>query len=100
MRFKALFPYAALVSMLAAVPGSGYGQSQSSAAAQQPSTTSALAPQSKAAPLANAKPDKVWTNDEIDILRNNQGVSVDGNRAPQNASAKSDRYSMEKDPAW
>ncbi len=102
MRFQTLFLFAALVSSLSVAPTSGYGQSQSPAATQQPSATSAPppAPQSQAAPLANSKPDKVWTNDEIDTLRNNQGVSVVGNRTPQNASAKSKGYSMEKDPAW
>ena len=100
MRFQTLFLFAALVSSLAVVPGSGYGQSQSPAATQQPSATSAPPPQPQAAPLDNAKPAKVWTNDEVDTLRNNPGVSVVGNRTPQNASAKSKGYSMEKDPAW
>jgi len=101
MRFQTLFLVAALVSSLSVVPASGYGQSQSPAATQQPSATSAPpAPQAQAAPLDNAKPAKVWTNDEIDTLRNNQSISVVGNRTPQNASAKSNRYSMEKDPAW
>ncbi|MGA7793381.1 MAG: hypothetical protein WCA19_10105 [Candidatus Acidiferrales bacterium] len=102
MRFLTLFFFAALVSSLSVAPGSGYGQSQSPAATQQPSATTAPppAPQAQAAPLDNAKPDKVWTNDEVDTLRNNQGVSVVGNRAPQNASTKPKGYSMEKDPAW
>ena len=100
MRFQTLFLFAALVSFPAVVPGSAFCQSQTPAATQQPSTTSAPPPQAQAAPVANAKSDKVWTNDEIDTLRNNQGVSVVGNRTPQNASAKSKGYSMEKDPAW
>jgi hypothetical protein len=102
MRFQTLFVLAALVSALAVVPGSGYGQSQTPTATQQPSAMSAPQPppQAQAAPLDNAKPAKVWTNDEVDTLRNNPGVSVVGNRTPQNASAKSKGYSMEKDPAW
>ena len=102
MRFQTLFLFAALVSSLAVVPGSGYGQTQSPDANQPASATSAPPPaaQSQAAPLPNAKPAKVWTNDEVDTLRNNPGVSVVGNRTPQNASAKSKGYSQEKDPAW
>jgi hypothetical protein len=102
MRFQTLFLFAELVSLLAAVPGLAFCQSQTPAATQQPSAAIAPppAPQAQAAPLDNAKPAKVWTNDEIDTLRNNQGVSVVGNRTPQNASAKSKGYSMEKDPAW
>jgi hypothetical protein len=101
MRSQTLFFFAALALLLAVVPGSALGQSQTPAAAEQPSATSAPPPtQAQAAPVANAKSDKVWTNDEIDTLRNNQGVSVVGNRTSQNASAKSKGYSMEKDPAW
>jgi len=102
MRFQTLFFFAALVSSLSVLPASGYGQSQSPAATQQPSATSAPppAPQAQAAPVANAKPAKVWSNDEINTLHNNQGVSVVGNRTPQNASAKSKGDSMEKDPGW
>jgi hypothetical protein len=87
--------------MLAVLAGSSYGQSQTTAATQQPSAASAPPPpQASAAPLANAKPAKVWTNEEIDTLRNNQGVSVVGNRAPHNVSAASKGYSLEKDPGW
>jgi hypothetical protein len=102
MRFRTIFLFALLVSVLAVVPGSSHGQSQSPAATQQPSATSPPPPppQSQAAPSAIAKPAKVWTNDEIDTLRNNQGVSVVGNRTPQNVSATSKAYSEEKDPAW
>jgi hypothetical protein len=102
MRFQTIFLFAVLVSMLAMLPGSSYVQAQPPAAAQQPSTTSAPPPppQAQAAPIANAKPAKVWTNDEIDILSNNHSVSVIGNRKPQNVSAASKAYSQEKDPAW
>ena len=102
MRFQRLFLFAVLVSSLAAVPGLGYGQSQPTASTQQSSTTSTPQPpaQAQAAPIANAKPAKVWTNDEIDTLRSNHSVSVVGNRAPQKVSATSKGYSLEKDPAW
>jgi hypothetical protein len=103
MRFQTIFLLAVLVSLLALVPGSAYGQSQSPAATPQTSDTSAPPPppQAPAAPLANAKPGKVWTNDEIDTLRNNHGVSVvGGNGKPQNVSTASKGYSQEKDPAW
>jgi hypothetical protein len=102
MRFRTIFLFALLVSVLAVVPGSSHGQSQSPAATQQPSATSPPPPppQSQAAPSAIAKPAKVWTNDEIDTLRNNQGVSVVGNRTAQNVSATSKAYSEDKDPAW
>jgi hypothetical protein len=102
MRFQTLFLLAVLVSLFAAVPGSSYGQSQTTAATQQPAAASATSPPPKAqaAPIANAKPAKVWTNDEIDTLHNKEGVSVVGNRAPQNLSATQKGYSLEKDPAW
>lgn len=102
MRFQTLIPFAALVSSLAVVPGSCYGQSQTPAATQQPAATSAPppAPQAQSAPLANAKPAKVWTNDEIDTLRSNHSVSVVGNSTPRNVSSASKGYSLEKDPAW
>jgi len=100
MRFRTLFLLAVLVSLLAVAPGSIYGQSQSPAATQQPSATSAPPPPAQAAPLANAKSAKVWTNEEIDTLRNDHGVSVVGNRTPQNVSATSKAKSQEKDPAW
>jgi len=102
MRFQRLFLFAVLVSSLAAVPGLGYGQSQPTASTQQSSTTSTPQPpaQAQAAPIANAKPAKVWTNDEIDTLPNNHSVSVVGNRTPQSASSTSKGYSLEKDPAW
>jgi hypothetical protein len=102
MRFQTIFPLAVLVSLLAAVPGSSYGQSQSPAATQQPAATSAPPPppQAQTAPIANAKPAKVWTNDEINTLHTKEGVSVVGNRTPQKVSATSKGYSQEKDPAW
>jgi hypothetical protein len=102
MRFQRLFRFAALVSLLAMGPGSMYGQSQPVAATQQPAAESAPPPprQAQAAPLANAKPAKVWTSDEIETLRSKQGVSVVGNHTPQKVSATSKLYLQEKDPAW
>jgi hypothetical protein len=105
MRFRTLFKFAVLVSLLAMVAGSVCGQSQSPEATQSPAATIAPPPlpppQTQAAPLSNAKPAKVWTNDEIDTLRNNHSVSVVGvNRAPQNVHATSKGYSQEKDAAW
>jgi hypothetical protein len=100
MRFQAIFAHSALMALLAVVPGSSFGQSQPATATQQPSATSAPPAPAPAAPIANAKPAKVWTNDEVDTLRNKQGVSVVGNRTSQNVSATSKNYSLEKDPAW
>src|ERR1700680_3680614 len=102
MRFRTIFLLAVLVSLFAAVPGSSYGQSQTTVATHQPADASSTppAPQAQAAPIANAKPAKVWTNDEIDTLRNDRSVSVVGNRTPQKVSATSKGYSQEKDPAW
>jgi hypothetical protein len=102
MRFQRLFLFAVLVLLLAMAPGLCIGQSQPTAATPQPATESAPPPppQTQTAPIANAKPAKVWTNDEIGTLRNKQGVSVVGNSKPQNVSATSKAYSQEKDPAW
>jgi hypothetical protein len=102
MRFQRLFPFAVLVSLLAMAPGSCVGQSQPPAATQQPAAESAPPPppQTQAAPIANAKPAKIWTNDKIGTLRNKNGVSVVGNNSPQKVSATSKVYSQEKDPAW
>jgi len=102
MKFRTVFLFAVLVSSLALTPGSCYGQSQAPAATEQPAAASAPAPPptSPAAPIPNAKPAKVWTNDEIDVLHNDHSVSVVGNRAPQKVSATTKGYSQEKDPAW
>jgi hypothetical protein len=96
------FLFAVMVLLLAMAPGSCVGQSQPPAATQQPAAESAPPPppETQAAPIANAKPVKVWTNDEIGILRNKQGVSVVGNSKPQTVSVTSKGYSQEKDPAW
>ena len=97
-----IFLFAIGVALFAVAPGSSNSQSQPAAATQQPAAASAPAPppQAKAAPITNAKPAKVWTNDEIDTLRNNHSVSVVGNRTPQNVRATSNVHSQEKNPAW
>jgi hypothetical protein len=108
MGYRTLFRFANLVSLLAVLsfltvtPGLGFSQSQSPAATDQPTATGAppLPAKAQAAPIPNAKPAKVWTNDEIDALHNNHSVSVVGTRLPQNASATSKGNSPEKDPAW
>jgi hypothetical protein len=109
MRVTAFFHFGALVFLFATAPGPSYGQSTAPAptATQQPAAASATPPpadpQGQAAPLPNAKPSKVWTNDEIGALRGDRGVSVVGDHTPQKvsaASAKTKGYSQEKDPAW
>jgi hypothetical protein len=102
MRSQRHFLFAVLVLLLVMAPGSCVGQSQPPAATQQPAAESAPppTPQAKAAPIVNAKPAKVWTNDEINTLRSKQGVSVVGNHTPQKVSATSKGNSQEKDPAW
>jgi hypothetical protein len=106
MRFHPFVSLLAIVSFLALVPALVCAQSQTPAATQQPEAASVPAatpppsPQGQAAPLPNAKPAKVWTNDEVDTLRNNHSVSVVGNHTPQKVSATTKRYSQEKDPAW
>jgi hypothetical protein len=100
MKFQIFFLFAALVSLQAVAPESSYGQAQPVTANQQPASSSAPSSQAQAAPIPNAKPAKVWTNDDVDTLHSNPGVSVIGKPAPQNASATSKVYSQQKDPAW
>jgi cell division protein FtsB len=100
MKFQTFFLFAALVSLQAVVPGSIYGQSQQATANQQPASLSTPASQAQAAPIPNAKPAKVWTNDDVDTLHNNPGVSVIGKPTTQNASSTLKVYSQQKDPAW
>jgi hypothetical protein len=109
MKFRTIFFFALLVSTLAIAPGACFAQSQTPSATDQPATVSAPAPTqtapaapAPAAPIPNAKPAKVWTNDEIDVLHNDHSVSVVGNSKPQKVSAKATAkgYTQEKDPAW
>jgi hypothetical protein len=105
-----VFSFAVLVSLFAFVPGSSFGQSQQSAPAAQTTSSattgaasSSASAQEQAAPLPNAKPGKVWTNEDIGALRKGNDISVVG-KAPQNVSAATKPASKllppEKDPAW
>jgi len=101
MKFQTLLLIGVLVPCLAIVPPPAHAQSQSPAAAPQPTDTSAPQPppQAQAAPLANAKPTKVWTNEEIESLPKDRGISVVGKQTTQKASATTSRSnSFEKDP--
>jgi hypothetical protein len=109
MKFRTIFFLALVVSVFAIASGQALAQSQTPAVTEQPVATSAPAPPqtappatAPAAPIPNAKPAKVWTNDEIDVLHNNHSVSVVGKNAPQKVSAKAavKGYSQDKDPAW
>lgn len=109
MKFGTIFLFVAFVSTLAVVSKANFAQSQAPVAAEQPVAASTPAPPqtapsatTPAAPIPNAKPAKVWTNDEIDVLHNDHSVSVVGNHAPQKVSAKTTAkgYSQDKDPAW
>jgi hypothetical protein len=71
-----------------------HSQSQSPAPAW--STASAQTPRA-----TGGKAAKVWTNDDVDSLRNQNGVSVVGNEAgTKKSSAPLQSTSYEKDPAW
>ena len=110
MRTRRFLPIAAALSLFAVAPGAAHTQSasSSSAATQQTdgvSAAGAAAPAGQSTPSPNAKPGKVWTNDEIDRLSGDHGVSVVGKNAPRNAGARSPStntksYSQDKDPAW
>jgi hypothetical protein len=103
MKFQILFLIGVLTPCLAIVPASAHAQSQSQAAAPQPADASAPQPppQAQAAPLANAKPAKVWTNEEIESLPKDRGISVVGKQTTQKPSATTSRSnSGAKDPTW
>ena len=107
MRNLSVFRLGSLAVISALAAGTGFAQAAPSAppATQQPAetNTSSTAPQTPPAPPPAAKPAKVWTNDEINNLTKDSGVSVVGKDAARNASSTSTRtkgYSMEKDPAW
>ena len=87
----------------AATPAAAQSSQQPAAAspAPAPAMSSTSVAQSQAAPIANAKPAKVWTNEDMGKL--NGGVSVVGKPPSPNASSTSAKprgYSMEKDPNW
>jgi hypothetical protein len=102
MKFQTLLLFGVLVPCLAIVPASAHAQSQSPAATPQPADTSAPQPppQGQASPLANAKPTKVWTNEEIETLPKDRGISVVGKQTPSKPSTTSRANSFEKDPTW
>src|SRR3979490_2186849 len=82
-----------LAVLLAGAPWAANGQSQAPAASQ---TAPAQTP-----PATGGKQAKVWTNDDVGALRNNDNVSVVGNNAgAKKTSAPSQSYSYERDPAW
>src|ERR1700679_4309611 len=91
MRFQKLFFLAAFVSSLTVVPGPGYGQSQPVSTSQSKTPAGTSAPsspaQGQAAPIPNAKPAKVWTNDDMGTLRQRNGISVVGKNPPKNVNA-------------
>jgi hypothetical protein len=88
------------------VPSSGFGQSTPAASTQAPANTGtqSSSPQTQAAPIPNAKPAKVWTNEDVGTLRQRNRVSVVGKNPPQKVSTTSNTPSKplppEKDPAW
>jgi hypothetical protein len=78
----------------AIAPRVTYGQSQPQPAASQ--TAPAQPPSA-----TGQAPAKVWTNDDVDELRQNGGISVVGNdRNANKFRASSKAKSEEKDPAW
>jgi hypothetical protein len=89
---KRLFLF--LPALLAVAPWTVHSQSQS----QVPPSQTAPAQTSLA---TGGKPAKVWTNDDVDVLRNNDTVSVVGNNAgAKKTTAPSQSTSYEKDPGW
>src|SRR5882762_11179755 len=86
--------FLSLPVLLAMAPWAAQSQSQSSAPASQTS-------QAQTPPATGGKSAKVWTNDDVGALRNNDNVSVVGNSAgAKKTSAPSQSNSYEKDPAW
>jgi hypothetical protein len=103
MRFPSIALSGTLLLFIALGPGSACGQSQTPAASQQepvPASAQPTRAQDQASPLPNAKPAKVWTNDEIKNLPSKDDVSIVGKPATQNASATSNTLPPEKDAAW
>jgi hypothetical protein len=81
--------------LLAMAPWAANGQSQSPTSAASQSTPA------QTPPATGGKPAKVWTNDDVVVLRSNDNVSVVGNNAgAKKTSAPSQANSYEKDPAW
>ena len=85
--------FLSLAVLLAMAPWAANGQSQAPAASQTAPT--------QTPPATSGKQAKVWTNDDVGALRNNDNVSVVGNSAgAKKTSARSQSNSYEKDPAW
>ena len=81
--------------LLAMAPWAANGQSEPPASAASQSSPA------QNSPATGGKPAKVWTNDDVGALRNNDNVSVVGNNAgAKKTSASSQSNSYEKDPAW
>jgi len=102
MRLPSMFLCGTLLLLSPLGPVPACAQSQAPAATPQSTATTTPPPaaQEQATPLPNAKPVKVWTDDEVRTLRNDNGISVVGKVAPQKVSAASKASSQEKDPAW
>jgi len=105
--------FCAVGALALSVAGSALAREQSSSQSQAPPASSQAAPQQQPKPAPPAK--KVWTNDDIDALREHGGVSVvGGGSAPAPASggpaangantpgapANQPPLPKEKDPAW
>jgi len=103
MRFPSALVFGTLLLSLALGSAPARGQSQAPAASQQEpasANTQSSTTQDQAAPLPNAKPAKVWTNDEVKNLPSKDDVSIVGKPATQNAIATSKTLPPEKDAAW
>jgi hypothetical protein len=81
--------------LLAMAPWAANGQSQ------PPASAAAQSSPAQTSPATGGKPAKVWTNDDVGALRNNDNVSVVGNNAgAKKTSASSQANFYDKDPAW
>jgi len=108
MQTPPIFRLVSLLAIFAFAAASGFAQESAAAppvATPLPTASSNPSPATpaQAAPLPAAKPAKIWTNDEINTLRDDHGVSVVGKTPPKNASATSTKtkgYSLDKDPSW
>src|SRR5205807_8994057 len=90
---KRLSLSSAVLLAMAPWAANGHSQSQAPAASQTAPT--------HIPPATDGKPAKVWTNDDVGALRNNDNVSVVGNTSgAKKTSASSQSNFYEKDPAW
>jgi hypothetical protein len=87
--------FLSLPVLLAMAPWAAKGQTQS------PTPAASQSAPAQVPPATGGKPAKVWTNDDVGALRNNDNVSVVGNNAgAKKTNASSQVNSYEKDPAW